>query len=247
MSENGQAYSRPPIIEAAVEFRCETMINEGLLNLANERFAAVYPKGITVPHIAVHIDATTGVTSSSMPNVKKSYRRSASDEHDIALINPNGLVVAQSAPYLGWDKFFERIKRDFEIWRKAGINTKLIRIGMRFINRIDVPSSATEINPSDYLNISLTAPKSLGPTISYAVNGNFSLSSSKSRLQVNSAIMLPPPVPKYMSLLLDFDIGREIDVPQKEEDIIDLLSLLRHEKNSFFEQVVTEKAKELFK
>jgi len=248
LSENVQTYSRPPITEAVVEFRCKTIINDGLLSKVNKRFAGTYPSGTTVPvpKFHVHVDNRTGAATSSVSNTN-AYRRSAHDEHDILLINPNSLVVAQSAPYPGWDKFFERVRHDLRIWREAGVTLELGRIGMRYINRIDIPDTAPVINPADYLKMSLAAPEELGPTISYATNGNFALSDLQSNLQINSGVFLPPPVPGYLSLLLDFDIGRELEVPQSEDDIISLLISLRHEKNRIFELIVTDKARELFK
>ena len=55
-----------------------------------------------------------------------------------------------------------------------------------------------------------------------------------------------PPAPRFGSIIFDIDIGRESDVPQREEEISGLLDSIRTEKNRIFVDCLTDKAKALF-
>jgi len=63
---------------------------------------------------------------------------------------------------------------------------------------------------------------------------------------VRSALLTPPPIPKYVSLLLDFDVFRTADLPRKEDDLWHLVETGRDIKNGIFEACITDEARKLF-
>jgi uncharacterized protein (TIGR04255 family) len=64
---------------------------------------------------------------------------------------------------------------------------------------------------------------------------------------INSAVVFPPPVPGYLSFLLDLDVSRDSDTPQSDNEMFALLREIGVEKDSVFEACITEKARGLFK
>jgi uncharacterized protein (TIGR04255 family) len=248
MSKAAQPYSKPPITEAVIEFRHAGKIEQSDLAKANKRFTAFYPNGSETDqhHVEINVDPK-GRTTSKLSPTGKVYRRASDNEHNVLMLNPNSLVVAQSPPYPGWLVFCERIMRDWTLWQKTVGSRDLIRVGLRYINRIDIQSNEATINPSDFLSISLNSPEDLGPTISYAVNGSFQLPAIKAGLTIMSGVISPPPVPNHLSILLDLDVGKETDLPQSEEGIMTLLTSMRDEKNRVFESLITEQSRMLFR
>ena len=66
------------------------------------------------------------------------------------------------------------------------------------------------------------------------------------RTDYNSGAV-PSPLIGYKSYLLDFDIYKEPDPPQNDEDIYELLNRIRVKKNQVFDDCVTARAKEIFR
>jgi uncharacterized protein (TIGR04255 family) len=54
------------------------------------------------------------------------------------------------------------------------------------------------------------------------------------------------PLERHFSVLLDIDVVREVDVPQKDNEIWKELDLMRTHKNRIFEECVTDSARKLF-
>jgi uncharacterized protein (TIGR04255 family) len=136
------------------------------------------------------------------------------------------------------------------LWKRAVGYRKVARIGVRFINRIDVPAasanSAAAENEADYLNVIPQLPTSLRPMTSYAVQAQVSLQDIGCELIINSGAV-PSPLIGYKSYLLDFDIHNERGVPQNDDGIYELLNRIRVKKNQVFEDCVTDRAKETFR
>jgi uncharacterized protein (TIGR04255 family) len=53
-------------------------------------------------------------------------------------------------------------------------------------------------------------------------------------------------VPGKLSFSLDIDVWRQVDVPQKDNDVLELLGKMRDAKNQLFETFITDKARDLF-
>ena len=65
-------------------------------------------------------------------------------------------------------------------------------------------------------------------------------------LTINSAAV-PAPILNYASFVIDQDISRETNIPQKDDDIFALIQKIRVRKNEVFESCVTDRARALFR
>jgi uncharacterized protein (TIGR04255 family) len=57
---------------------------------------------------------------------------------------------------------------------------------------------------------------------------------------------VPPPLVDHASVILDIDVSRAGDPPQKDDEIWALIDRIRVHNNQVFEESVTDKARELF-
>jgi uncharacterized protein (TIGR04255 family) len=167
------------------------------------------------------------------------------DQTELILLWPQSFIVAQLAPYPGWDNFFGRFARDWKTWKRGVGYRKVARVGVRFINRIDIPQVNRVIEEADYLNAYAKLPDEFGPVIAYGVQAQFLPDDKGCRLTLNSA-SVPSPLLDHGSVLLDLDVGVETNPPQNDEDIYTLLNEMRAKKNAAFEACVTHRARELF-
>ena len=245
MSE--QAYKQPPITEAVIEIRFATPNDDATIAKASGDFKSHYPQEDAATNVAIQLYLPTGMEIKTMAQTleKKGRRRSSMDQTQLVLLWPDNFVISQLAPYPGWDAFFERFRRDWEIWKRGIGYKKISRIGVRYINRIDIPLSGPLLEYERFLNIYAYLPESLGPVSSYAVQAQLPLQEIGCKLTLSSGLV-PSPVLRHVSFVFDQDIAKEETPPQNDDEIYNLLNEIRVKKNIVFETCVTDEARRLF-
>jgi uncharacterized protein (TIGR04255 family) len=124
----------------------------------------------------------------------------------------------------------------------------LTRIGARFVNKIDIPLSAIELE--DYLLTTATVPPELPQFISgYLLHMQLPMVRPGIACKIISTI-IPPPSPEVSSLILDIDVWHEgtLDPRSGEFDgeVHSWLDELRRAKNDVFEACITDNTRRLF-
>lgn len=243
-----QPYERPPITEAVIEIRfAAPPIDAADLEKASKNLASFYPQQQSLKNVGVEVGIPAASNDRPTTQIREQFghRLSSTDLSEILLLWPWALMVSQLAPYPGWDSFFGRFVRDWTAWKKVAGFRRLTRVGVRFINRIDVPIANGIIEESEYLNVYPKLPDALGPVTAYGVQVQSPLHDIGCNLTINSAAV-PSPLLGHGSFVLDLDIAMEVSAPQSDESLYQLLNLIRVKKNEVFEACVTNKAKELF-
>ena len=64
-------------------------------------------------------------------------------------------------------------------------------------------------------------------------------------LALNTATVAPPLI-GFVSLALDLDVFREANLPQRDDDLWDIVNRMRGHKNRIFESCITDRARTLF-
>jgi len=246
-----QPYSRPPITEAVIEMRFAVPLDLTEFEKSVRQLSSVYNHQADIRNVGVALGVPFDGPPQATVSDQIGRRMSSDDLTEIAVLFSTNFAVAQLAPYPGWEDFFKRFLRDWTLWKKAVGYRKIDRVGVRFINRIDVPiannkSINTPIDEADYLNIYPRLPSSIRPATSYGVQAKLRLADIDCELNINSGAV-PSPLIGYKSYLLDFDIFMEPEPPQNDEGLYDLLNRIRLKKNEVFEDCVTEQAKEIFR
>jgi uncharacterized protein (TIGR04255 family) len=235
-----QSYKRPPIVEAVLEVRFETPIDSGVLDRVKDELLKEYPAP-PLRTMAVNVEL------SDAPKVlqqAQGYRLSSGDGAAVVTVGPNLVSTSRLAPYEGWEGFIATARRNFSTWRKLTGSRKIARLGVRYVNRIDVPGENVQIG--DYLTVGLIMPPlGVPPLSSFAINAAMPLGKDNCTLILNSG-STPSPLVNVNSLILDLDVSREVDLPQKEDNLWELADRIREYKNAVFEGCITDRARELF-
>ncbi|MBI1262422.1 MAG: TIGR04255 family protein [Rhizobiales bacterium] len=237
-------YGRPPITEAVVEFRLLAPVDANLVQRIGTSFNSFYPRSEDLQEIEFQIGPAGAQTRRTG---LVGFKRTNVDANEIVVIKAGSLNIAQLAPYPGWDHFIERVRRDWKLWRSKTNYRDLARIGVRFLNRIDIPHGAGEVTfvPKDYVLVGPAIPEAFGDLKAYHVNAVLRSEDLRADVTLNSGTV-ESPLLKHSSLLLDIDIGRIEDMPKKEDDIFEFLEAVRLEKNRLFEACLTEDSRKLF-
>jgi uncharacterized protein (TIGR04255 family) len=239
-----QPYKRPPVTEALIEIRLESPIEGDLLDGIKTELVKEYPLASRTVAVNLEVNLQLMETAPKVLQQAQGYRLTALDGASLVTIAPNSLATSRLAPYEGWEPFNASARRNWAIWRKVAGWRKVARLGVRYVNRIDVPGDNVQI--SDYSCFSLTVPSlGLPAMASFAINASMPLGKDDCGLILNSGSTASPLV-KTTSFILDIDISRETGLPQNEDDLWQLADRIRVHKNAVFEACVTDRARELF-
>lgn len=239
-----QPYRRPPITEAVIEIRFAAPIPVATMAKVNTAFAPVYPNQRRMKQANVQLLLEENATAQI--NQEEGQRRSSQDETEILLLWRTTFLISQLPPYPGWPVFFDRFVRDWEIWKRVAGYNRIIRVGVRYVNRIDIPISGPLIEYENYLKVYPHLPDAFSSVMAYGIQVQIPIPEIGCRLLINSA-SVPSPIIGHASYLLDQDISKELDTPQQDEDLYDLLGRIRAKKNEVFEVLITQQARELFR
>lgn len=236
-----EKYSVPPIIECVVEFRFSSPTTFDAIKKRETKLKRHYPD-VTSSNFSVTANITDKGVSGTHDLVGLKF--ATFDQLQVMSVNVDLLTVAQLAPYPGWDVFRERVKRDLALYFDQFGRRQISRIGVRYINRIDVDASTAHVE--QYLNVYPTLPLRETLGVSFALQSTHRLSDQRYFVTLQSATV-ESPVPKMLSFLLDIDLFRTDDLPSRDEQIFELLEEMRTLKNSIFESSITDAARKLFK
>jgi uncharacterized protein (TIGR04255 family) len=237
-------YKRPPIIEAVIEVRfAGAPLDDQVMETLRKRFSERYP---APPQQNANVGFEVVGTDLRIMQQHIGFKILSGDGGFTVNIGRNSLGTSRNAPYLGWEGFMEEARENWSDWKKVVGWKDVTRIGLRYINRIDIPHSQTGLTQlEEYFSFALDMPVTLGPLANFAINAEVQMSEAPVRLVINHA-STPSPLVKTNSFLMDLDLSIEQALPTNEKALWETIEGLRSLKNSAFEQVITDKTRELF-
>jgi uncharacterized protein (TIGR04255 family) len=240
-------YGRAPITEAVIHLITNNAVSEAERRKVAHRLKGLYPNSQPILQtFSININAT-GVPNVVAEPQPQGFRLVSDDQADIAIIQHGGIVISRLAPYPGWQKFRERATAVWTEWRAATSNPPVSRIGVRYINRIDIPyANEPVINPRDYLLFSPQDPGiSSAPMQGYVVQITKFTDVPHWLASVTSTLVSPPPLLNHISLLFDIDVFRTEEIPRRDDELSAVVDEARTIKNDIFERCITVRTREL--
>ncbi|WP_294122790.1 TIGR04255 family protein [Sphingomonas sp.] len=239
-------YTSAPIIDAIIELRFGDELSDADREKVAKKFASEYPIAQEVVHRGINVSVNEDVIGTTMQVEQRITKRTSSETADVIQIGSRILNVGTGAPYDGWDRLFARFVKNWAVAKRVWGFRPIERIGVRFINRLDLPPNAKgTVDYEDYLNLRINLPKEFPDIFLYNLRFQSPLDEIRSVANILSGTV-PDAVPGKASFLLDIDVFRDEDVPQKDADVLAYLEQVRACKNSLFETFITDMARELF-
>lgn len=240
-------YLYPPVTEAVIEVKVShEMTIEDVEKVAGQ-LCKTYPHKVTINDLGIHITSQPkGGENVAVNSKPKGYQLNSDDQIDRAIISQNALAIARLAPYQGWNALHKQFVTAWKSWKKIAKTKPITRIGVRYINRIDIPSKdEKKIDLEDYLNFYPKVPE-LGnlPMSEYLVQVTQPINNLWSATITST--VLPPPLIDNISLLLDIDVFRTESIPIRDEDLWLAINEAREIKNHVFQFCITMKTKGFF-
>jgi uncharacterized protein (TIGR04255 family) len=241
------AYPHAPITEAVIEVRVDRDIEDKVLEKIARKLKPHYKMSSPRREIGFLIDNTTG-GDIKIQEDSAGYHLSSEDQADIVLLTKRHLTTARLPPYPGWEEFSEQAWKNWETWSKLVPKYPIVRLGVRFINRIDIPlASNGKLNLDEYFTFQPRFKQFKKTLQSYLVQVRFETFAPNWVATITSAPVHPHPVPEAMSFTLDIDVFRDREIPMHPKELWATIDEARIVKNDLFERALTEKTKDLFK
>jgi uncharacterized protein (TIGR04255 family) len=237
----GRHYSHAPITEAIIEVTCDLdpkVTLEDLARVADPDKFSASPAIAISGRIDVTPEGITGDTSGEQ--IGHVLRRH--DGKRAVQSRLNGFAYSFMAPYENWETFSAEAWQQWQSYTAIAHPTRAARIGVRYINKIDVPQPTIEIK--DYLRTAVDVSPYLPQLTSrYFLQVVVPLLNFDSTATITST-MVPPPSEEHTSLILDIDAWREVDISFAtsvgEERLREALNELHDAKNYVFEACITD-------
>ncbi len=239
-------YPNPPITEALIDLRVELPERVTVADFekiyAEEKSA--YPvkknRNLVIGQMQVGEQVAASTSSKHI-----GFIFTSPDEKQVFQARLDGFTMSRLAPYESWNVFCAEARRLWDRYRSVVEPDKLVRLALRYINRLDLPAPVRDLK--DYLR---TVPE-VSPDLPQDLAGYFlrlriPMEDIKSTLLVNQTI-IEPSGPNVVSVVLDNDLFRDAEVPQNEDEVWNFFEDLRICKNDVFEASITERTRELFK
>jgi len=240
-------YRNPPIQEALCEFRFAAS-QEWDLTLPGRLYDEVKTEYPGKPRNVFQAQVQLG-GAGAPPNVAWNQNVSAVQLVDaggrrLVTVGPDMLSVHVLHPYppTGWEEFKPRIERAFKSYTTVAAPTGVHRIGLRYINRVEVPEKAARIEK--YFRCLPPAVPGLPEDLQaflhraeYAYEDGVKLSTTFATAESASG---------KASYVLDLDVVWEGVEPKSLADAIGLVEDLRGRERDAFEAVITDDLRSVF-
>jgi uncharacterized protein (TIGR04255 family) len=200
-------FENPPLIEVMCEFR----FNAGLPwdwtvpGLVYSRVRHDFPDKHEQP--AFELELPAGVLSPPINNVSR-VQFLRKDRSALLQVGPNLLTVNHLRPYPTWQRFRALIAEQLEVYRNVAQPKSIQRIGLRYINRIEVPQlePGIPIEIEHYLIAAPGLPETLkGRTlVNFGQRVEIDIREAKGILVLQSSSVLPESEGN-VAFLLDLD------------------------------------------
>jgi uncharacterized protein (TIGR04255 family) len=246
------SYSKAPITEAVIDFLMASMVPQSDQDRIVARLRNDYPHVSDLQEMAVDLDVTGG--SLRIDQKLRGHKLMSDDRLDTATVQPNRLTISRLAPYTGWEALEARARADWNTWRRFAGHKNILRIGVRFINRIDIPakttksllSTAASADLSRYVRLLAQDPVNAGtPIDSYLIQIIRPSKLDNWKHSITSTLVTPPALVNYISILLDIDVFRQNDIPHHPDRLFETLNEARLIKNDIFERCITDDTRTL--
>lgn len=236
-------YSFPPIVEVIFELRLAKGASSQRLKKASDWLATSYSSVSAETPVEASLDfATRSATFLDQPPL---YKFANDDRTNELTLSEHSCAWVRRAPYEGWEPLFDRLARELSTLLKAIHPVQVGRLGLRYLNRIDVPLEGGLARYENYLNFWIKHADLLEPTAGFQWSLRREFNDTNLIAIVQSGVV-EPELPGTVGFTFDIDVASEVEVPQSAPDILAKLRTMRELKNSIFEAGITDRARKLY-
>ncbi len=235
-----------PIVEAVIDIRAraESAWEESTISQQLKPRLADYPSVVSQSEVRQEFKLGPGKPPEATTQDLgwKGLRFQSADQRHIAQFNRDGFVFSRLHPYESWEQLNREAMRLWEFYAEMARPTEAQRIGLRFINRIEL--SPQELRLEDYIQPAPEPPRDLDlPFLSFLHHDMLAVPGHPYAINVIRTIQpAQSPGTEGAAVILDIDVFTLRAVELREEVLKQRLAEMRWLKNKVFFGSVTQKA-----
>lgn len=249
-SDEVELFPNAPITEAVLEFqlRLEGDPHLGRLAVIQDTIKGSYPtrRDSKILSAGVQLPAGSMTPWANAEAKQVGYAFLSADGKQTIQARLNAFGFSRLKPYESWKSFRRDAHEMWEHYKKIARPERITRIGLRYINRIEIPLPIKDF--SEYLLTKLDIASGLPNAISaMALQAVLRDADTGAGVILNQSIDPNNDSSDHLPLVFDIDAFKEVDLPADSGDLWNIVAILRRIKDDFFFKSFTEKAKELFR
>jgi uncharacterized protein (TIGR04255 family) len=228
-----------PIVEAVVDFR--VLPQE---NVNSETFAGLtasignrYSQNSSLQSVEGRFGIENGQFVNDLSKPTTIGWRYHSDT-EIAQFRLNGFTFSKIAPYTTWKEVFEEACRLWKVYLQIHDPKQVSRVAVRYVNQMRLDAHA---KLDEYLESPPLLPLPIPQVISEYLLRTKVEDLSRGASAVIIQALEPQVDPSVLSVLLDIDAFREVNMAPNDPAILSIFQQLRELKNDIFFASITEK------
>jgi uncharacterized protein (TIGR04255 family) len=241
----GKKYKNPPIIEAVCEFRFEpgSPWDLAVPGLVYEKIRDSFPKRHPVREVEFGVIPSASGVEQQVKTIDQ-IRFLREDEKAFIRVGPDQLAVHHLKPYPSWQEFQPLIMKGFNAYSDAATPKSIQRIGLRYINRIEISGERVKIE--DYFQfypfVGHKLPQEFGPFI-VGIEAPYEDSKDMLRVLLTS---VRSSAPSTISVLLDLDYFLAKPGAVALDKISEWINVAHDHVEEVFEACITDPLRKIF-
>jgi uncharacterized protein (TIGR04255 family) len=242
-------YRKAPIIETALEILAsvpEDVSADSLGELfpsEQAKYSQKYEVSSFTAGIAIDATGSLSAAPTTKPD-KIGYVFIDPEGHRLFQARRNGFLHIKQAPYDRWESFRDEARRLWMLYLTHARPTKVHRLGLRYVNRLDLPIGNTDLK--EYL---LTAPDiapGIAQTLSnYTMQLDIPQPDLPEGLMVIREAVIQPQIPNTIAIVLDIDVLRAEEFVPADSAVWAAFEDLHLRASAAFERSITDRLREI--
>jgi uncharacterized protein (TIGR04255 family) len=240
------SYSKPQIREAVIDIHVSGNKRLTLQTIAG--IQANIPEDFSIAETETEMEFKVENDQPTLPTeVLALYRMADASRQKIISLSNTSFTNSVLRHYPGWEKYLQETKHLWDIYCTTMQPQVITRIGVRYINELNLPSDDGKVIPHKFLNLKMGLPDSLpnSDKINVAIQ-QFRI--PQPDIMGELILHLGKPVPNSNFFLVDIDIvRRNLNIEVDSEELWSVLQRFRERKNQVFESLITDEMRALLK
>lgn len=238
---------KTPIREAIVNFYCTPrpgIITADFISESKAAFAENYPVVETLKSFKSELRFDGEDTKVSERPERRDIGIRLMDSNEpkqVLQFRENGFSFNRLPPYDGFENYRSPIARGWEFYLSQAQPTFVEKLGMRFINRLELPLGNGDVTLADYITVIPSGPTPGG----FALSGFFQtllLSTDEVGLQAQVTVATEEPAKGILPVVVDIEATCITNAePRAFSEFETTLGKIRNLKNSVFRDTLTKK------
>jgi uncharacterized protein (TIGR04255 family) len=238
-------YKSPPLVEALCEFQFASENWDWTIpGLIYQEIKTRFPQKRQVNRVEFEIASLQGQVSQQVKGNADRMHFLNADNTALVQVGPDLLAVNHLQPYPHWENFRPLISEMFGVYQRIANPKSLKRIGLRFINRIEIPEKSFQI--SDFFMLEPRLPNEVPhqfKTVFMRVEIPYFTDPGLLILTFGS---VDSDQPDKSAFILDLDFATLPDTQLSFDGCENWIESAHTNIETFFEACITEKLRGLF-